>query len=179
MMRFVELRCHSTRRNESVHLSQEGVTLARRVGQGMGPFARVVTSPSPWTYETAIAMGFAVDEQYTPVPFSNSEWREVGRLMPQGTPFDERATMMKKNSLGVRFAKALRDQWVAHATALPDGGRLLVVTHGGYIDNSAVACLPGENHGAWGANFGHCEGIRMGFEYGDSVSLELLRIPIA
>ena len=45
------------------HLSQAGVDLARRVGDGMGRFGRVVTSRVPRADETAIAMAYAVDEQ--------------------------------------------------------------------------------------------------------------------
>jgi hypothetical protein len=40
-----------------------GLRLARRAGAGCGPFARVVTSPRPRCIETAVAMGFAVDEE--------------------------------------------------------------------------------------------------------------------
>ena len=45
------------------HLTQAGVDLARRIGSTSGPFERVVTSTLPRAFETAIAMGFAVDEQ--------------------------------------------------------------------------------------------------------------------
>ncbi|MDQ2741632.1 MAG: hypothetical protein M3Z66_04960, partial [Chloroflexota bacterium] len=45
------------------HLSQAGVDLARRTGNQMGPFDRVITSTVARAYETAIAMGFAVDQQ--------------------------------------------------------------------------------------------------------------------
>src|ERR1700692_3755067 len=46
------------------HLSQPGVALARRVGATMGPYDVVITSPVARAFETAIAMGFAVDEQW-------------------------------------------------------------------------------------------------------------------
>ena len=62
-MRELELRRHSMRVGQGQHLSQEGVDLARRVGATMGRFDRVVTSALPRAFETAIAMGFAVDEQ--------------------------------------------------------------------------------------------------------------------
>jgi broad specificity phosphatase PhoE len=62
-MRYVELRRHTMRTRPGQHLSQAGVSLARRVGEGVGPFDRVVTSTLPRAFETAIAMGFAVDEQ--------------------------------------------------------------------------------------------------------------------
>lgn len=62
-MKYLEVRRHSMRMKPGIHLSQDGVALARRVGDHMGPFARVVTSTLPRAYETALAMGFAVDVQ--------------------------------------------------------------------------------------------------------------------
>ena len=62
-MRTLEVRRHTIRNLSSPHISQDGVDLARRVGQGLGKFDRVVTSTLPRAFETAIAMGYAVDEQ--------------------------------------------------------------------------------------------------------------------
>jgi Histidine phosphatase superfamily (branch 1) len=49
-------------RGRGSHLSAEGVALARLVGESLGPFAAVVTSASPRAIETALAIGFAVDD---------------------------------------------------------------------------------------------------------------------
>ncbi len=62
-MKTIEIRQHSIRAKPSDHLNQQGVTLARLVGENLGPFDRVITSTLPRAFETAIAMGFAVDEQ--------------------------------------------------------------------------------------------------------------------
>src|SRR5512145_3096920 len=62
-MKTIEIRRHSIRSKPGDHLNQQGVTLARLVGQNLGPFDRVITSTLPRAFETAIAMGFAVDEQ--------------------------------------------------------------------------------------------------------------------
>src|SRR5215475_12767625 len=62
-MKIIEIRRHSIRSKPGDHLNQSGVTLARRVGENLGPFERVVTSTLPRAFETAIAMGFAVDDQ--------------------------------------------------------------------------------------------------------------------
>jgi broad specificity phosphatase PhoE len=45
------------RRKPGAHLSQDGIELARLVGETSGPFSLVVTSPIPRAIETAIAMG--------------------------------------------------------------------------------------------------------------------------
>jgi hypothetical protein len=65
-MRIIQIRRHSyTKKGEArgrgSHLSAEGVALAREIGSQIGPFDLVLTSHSPRTLETAIAMGFAVD----------------------------------------------------------------------------------------------------------------------
>lgn len=163
-MRYLELWRHSIRTTPNVHLSQEGVELARRVGMGMGPFCRVVSSPSPRTFETAIAMGFAVDEHYTPVDFDKSEWEALGQMLPDGTPFSEVSRVFRDDPLGRRFAEALRSQWTQYMIETPQDGSVLVVTHGGYIEYSAVACLPDADHASWGPALGRCEGIRLGFD---------------
>lgn len=62
-MRVIEHRRHTMRVKPGLHLSQAGVDLARSVGEGLGPFDRVITSSVHRAFETAIAMGFAVDEQ--------------------------------------------------------------------------------------------------------------------
>ena len=62
-MKYLELRRHSKRVIPGEHLSQTGVALARRVGEAMGPFDLVITSTLTRAFETAIAMGFAVQEQ--------------------------------------------------------------------------------------------------------------------
>ena len=62
-MKTLEIRRHSIRSPFGDHLNQTGVKLANLVGKNMGPFDRVVTSTLPRAFETAIAMGFAVDEK--------------------------------------------------------------------------------------------------------------------
>ena len=62
-MRTLEIRRHTHRHVPQPHLSQQGVDLARRAGEGLGQFDRVITSTVPRAFETALAMGYAVDEQ--------------------------------------------------------------------------------------------------------------------
>jgi hypothetical protein len=62
-LRTLEVRRHTMRLIPDHHLTQAGVELARRIGESTGPFQRVITSTLPRAFETALAMGFAVDEQ--------------------------------------------------------------------------------------------------------------------
>jgi broad specificity phosphatase PhoE len=175
-MQFLELRRHSLRVRPNEHLSQAGVTLARRVGDRMGAFARVITSLSPRAFETAIAMGYAVDERYEPVTFTAAEWKHLGEHLPEGTPFEERARVMRAGGLSARYARELAQQWQSIAERLPDRGRGLVISHGGYLDDSAVACMPQAEYKEWGENFAHCEGIRLQYDEGRFVACEILRV---
>ena len=175
-MIYLELRRHSLRVRPHEHLSQEGVSLARRLGEQIGPFSRVLSSPSPRAFETAIAMGFAVEEFCEPLPFTDAQYQQLDHIMPERATFAERAAQMEQHDLARQFAGALRAQWQDLAGTLPDDTTALVITHGGYIDCSAVACLPTANHSAWGKLFGHCEGIRLCYRDGRFESGTLLRV---
>jgi len=66
-MRTLEVRRHAYTklagaRGRGSHLSQQGIELARSIGASMGPFAYVAASLAPRTLETAVAMGYAVDD---------------------------------------------------------------------------------------------------------------------
>jgi|ERR1019366_8743959 broad specificity phosphatase PhoE len=76
-MRTLEIRRHSLRKEGGgSQLSQAGVDDARRLGDGMGPFARVVTSVVPRARETAIAMGFAVDQEIVSMASTEAMYAE-------------------------------------------------------------------------------------------------------
>src|SRR5260370_25431482 len=66
-MRTLEVRRHTYTklggaRGRGSHLSQAGVELARSIGASIAPVAYVAASLAPRTLETAVAMGFAVDD---------------------------------------------------------------------------------------------------------------------
>ena len=83
-MRTIEIRRHcytkkGDARGKGSHLSAAGVAQARRIGVEIGPFNLVVTSHIPRTLETAIAMGFAVDDQWNVLgDIPASVWDEIG-----------------------------------------------------------------------------------------------------
>lgn len=177
-MRYIELRRHTLRDSDNPHISQAGLDLARRVGKGLGPFARVVTSPAPRCIETAIAMGFAPDEIYEPVQekMKKKLVRRVEELLPFDVAFTKRAKIMVAQKSTRKYARALVAQWKALAGRIAEGQCALVITHGGYIEDSAIACLPNAVHRKWGKNFAQCEGIRLAFVKDEFFSGELLRI---
>lgn len=172
-MRVIELRRHTMRAKPGQHLTQAGVTLARCVGEGMGPFDRVITSPAPRAFETAIAMGFAVDQQLDELAQMSDAVDEEIRWP---VPFAEISRVMRRGGPAARFGKRLAHLLRDVARALPDGGSALIVSHGGIVEAAAVACLPDADHAAWGEHLGYCEGVRLFFADECFVRGEVLRV---
>jgi broad specificity phosphatase PhoE len=172
-MRFVEMRRHTMRVKPGQHLSQEGVTLARRVGDTIGPFSRVVTSTIPRAFETALAMGFAVYEQdeIFSILMDGVE-AEVGSWEAGFAAF---GAAFHQNGATRRYADVLAERLKAIAVTLPDNSAALVISHGGIVEAAAVGCLPEADHASWGRYCNYCEGVRLGFEGEKFVSGEIVR----
>lgn len=174
-MKTIEIRRHSIRKKPGDHLSQEGVTLARLVGQNLGPFDRVVTSTLPRAFETAIAMGFAVDEQ---VELMSTYGRDVEREVPWPLSIAGYAEVVRNGGAAARYANELAAFYTKLADYLADGRAALAVNHGGVAEMGAVACLPDADHIKWGSHFEPCEGIRLFWEDGKFVNAEVLRVSV-
>jgi broad specificity phosphatase PhoE len=180
-MRWLEVRRHSmtkkgTMQDRGSHLSQEGVALARVVGESLHPFTYVVTSASPRAIETAVAMGLAVDDTvdlpsgYLPgVVDHHEQWRWPA-------PYRRYADLLQGSTTLAAVAEAHRVTWTRIIQRLPDGGAALVIGHGGGIEPALVACLPQAPHQDWGAPFGHCDGARLSFEGDRFVGIQFHRI---
>ena len=172
-MKSIEIRRHYIRSKPGDHLNQPGVTLARLVGQNLGPFDRVVTSTLARAIETAIAMGFAVDELNELMSFHGSD---VDREAPWPLSFAGYAEVVRNGGAAARYAHQLLEVYRKLANYLPDGRAALVVNHGGIAEMGAVACLPSADHFAWGSHFECCEGIRLFWEDGKWANAEILRV---
>jgi len=183
-VRTIEIRRHSytkkgDERGHGSHLSDEGVRLARRVGETIGPFAHVAASDVPRTLETAIAMGFAVDEI---LPFAEGlDWdaviEEMGwhALWDVDLPFAHLAEVLPSRPQTAKMAAHYADSWLHIATSLRNGESALVVTHGLIIEAALVAALPTGDHASWGRPFSHCEGARLFTNEGAFTEIEILR----
>lgn len=176
-LRIIEHRRHTRRVKPGQHLSQQGVDLARKAGKGLAPFHLVVTSNLPRAYETAIAMGFAVDEQVAwlaslPEGFEDEvPWNAgIGRI----------AAAARSNPEGAvaQFARRLGEFHRELAARLSPNGRALVISHGGIVEASAVGCRPDEDYAAWGPAFSYCEGVRMYFRGTVCVRIEPIRVKV-
>ncbi|HET6821838.1 MAG TPA: histidine phosphatase family protein [Anaerolineales bacterium] len=172
-MKTIEIRRHSIRSKPGDHLSQEGVTLARQVGETIGPFEYVITSTLPRAFETAIAMGFAVDKQldlmntYGPEAESEISW-------PQSFAVYARAVRRGKGAAW--YGNKLADYYANLASALSENGAVLVINHGGVVELGVVAAFPEADYESWGDFADYCEGARLFWQDGKFVNAEVLRV---
>lgn len=183
-MRWLEVRRHSLTkkgagRGRGSHLSSAGVELARRVGADLGPIAYVLTSTSPRTLETAIAMGVAVDDTVEmPSCYAPGEV-EFHEQWTWPEPYARYAQLIRRGEGLAAAAQAHRAIWIGAVESVAEGGAALLIGHGGAIEPALVACQPEADHRRWGAPFGHCDGVRLGFNGGRFVSLQFLKAPAA
>lgn len=171
-MKTLEIRRHSIRSQQGDHLNQIGVTLARLVGQNIGPFDRVITSTLPRAFETAIAMGFAVDEQNKLMSsYGSSVEREVS--WPQ--TFETYAEVVKLGGPAAKFAQKLSMFYRDIMDYIAEGRSALVINHGGIVELSVVGCLPNYDFSSWGDSVDYCEGARLYWD-DEFVRAEMLRV---
>ena len=172
-MKSIEIRRHSIRSKPGDHLNQSGVTLARLVGQHLGPFDRVVTSTLSRAFETAIAMGFAVDEQNE---LMSTYGNAVEREAPWPLSLAGYAEVINEGGAAAQYANKLAAVYRKLANFLAEGRAALVINHGGVLELGAVACLPDADHMAWGSHFEYCEGVRLFWDDDKFVNAEILRV---
>ena len=171
-MKTIEIRRHSIRSKPGDHLSQAGVTLARRIGENIGPFERVVTSTLPRAFETAIAMGFAVDEQ---VELMSTYGPYVEAEVPWPQSFAAYAKAVKRGNATAKYAKSLADYYARVANSLVESGAALVINHGGVVEVGVVASFPTIDYESWGDEADYCEGARLFWQDEKFVNAEVLR----
>jgi hypothetical protein len=171
-LRTLEVRRHTMRLIPDQHLTQAGVELARRIGETTGPFERVITSEVPRAFETALAMGFAVDEQSEVLSMLGPGVEEE---VAWNAGFAAFTRAVRLGGAAARFAQTQADFWRKTLDELSDGGSALLVTHGGIVEAGAVACLPQADHAAWGPFCDYCEGVRLYYDGERFTHIEILR----
>ena len=173
-MKTLEIRRHTMRAKPGQHLSQEGVTLAHRIGEAMGPFDRVVTSTVPRAFETAIAMGFAVDAQEELIaPYG----QDVEDEFPWPQPFSGYAEEALRGGAVAHYVNRLTCFYHDLLDSIPKGSCALVVNHGGVVEMSTVACFPdADYYKSFGGPVDYCEGVRLFRKKNEFVRAEILRI---
>ena len=171
-MRILEMRRHTMRSIPGQHLTQAGVDLARRIGNTMGPFERVVTSTLPRAFETAIAMGFAVDEQLDQLSMMDSA---VADEINWDAGFAAWTRVIKQGGAAARYAHVQAEMLRDIVRALPEAGRALVISHGGIVEAGAIGCLLPEVPDLDEPGCSYCEGARLTFDGDKVIDVEILR----
>ena len=172
-MRLLVVQREAMHEPDHGHLTQAGVSLARRIGSQTSRPDLVVTSPATSAYETAIAMGFAVAEQRTEFAPMEAALREAyGR--PQ--PFAATANVVQGDEALGAFARRQVDLWLEVVEQVPESGAALIITHGGIIEVGAIAALPDADQATRGDALAYGEGVRLAFEDGAFREIEVLRV---
>lgn len=177
----LEIRRHSLRKNTAgSQLSQQGVELARSIGESMGPFDVVATSVSPRARETAVAMGFAVDQEVVTLGSDPGlyEESEASQWWTDPAPFAALAEVVALGGAYHLYAHSLAGLWRDLMTPLSNDQSALVVGHSGELEAALVACLPDGDFASWGGPFGCCEGARLTYTV-RFTEVEFLRLPAA
>lgn len=174
-MKILEIRRHSIRSPQGDHLNQSGVELARLVGQNIGPFDRVVTSTLPRAFETAIAMGFAVDEQSD---LLSTYGRDVEKEAPWPLPFADYAYAIKSGGASTKYSHKLAKYYVNIMKFISESRSALVINHGGVLELGVVGCLPDFDFSTWGGPVEYCEGARLYWNEDKFVKAEELRVSL-
>jgi broad specificity phosphatase PhoE len=179
--RLLEIRRHSSVKGREAPavgsaLSQRGVSLARRIGETLQGFDLVVTSDIPRAAETALAMGFAIDEvDDTLAPHDPSFWVEAERVAGgRRLTFAVWGEIAGHRGAGSRHGEHQRDRWLEVSARLPEGGAALIVSHGGTIETGVVACFGMDVWSDW-AELSPCDGVRLTVEGTSFASAVLIR----
>lgn len=179
-MPTLELRRHSHRKTGGgSQLSQQGVDAARRLGERVGPFDHVATTVSPRARETAIAMGYAVDQELVTLAVDRDVYAEMQDSLwwTTASPMSGLAELVLRRGAIWRYGSSLVAVWRDLMTPLADGGSALVIGHANELEVGLICCFPDADHRAWDPGFAPLEGARLTFS-GDPASftdVEILR----
>jgi len=174
-MRTLEHRRHGPREPTGIHLSAAGRSLARSVGGTLPRFDRVVTSPKPRAVETAEAMGYRVDASVAGLGLLPDDAEGSGDA-DSPRSFAEYVERLARNEAVAAYAADQSELWRTELERVPDGGSLLMISHGGVIEFGAAYALPHPAR-AWGRPLGYLEGVRMVWDGQRWVSGAVLRVP--
>jgi hypothetical protein len=141
--------------------------------------AYVAASLAPRTVETAIAMGFAVDDC---LDLGGDLWEAAQSELAHREIRDDLALYLRYQELmnaGGAVARLGRPQselWETIITKVPEGSRALLISHGGLIEPGLIAALPTFPHARWGRGFRHGEGVRIFYDGTRFVDAEVLHL---
>jgi len=155
----VHHRRHSLRRPGELHLSEEGRELARRLRTEVGPYDLVVTSSAVRAVETAQALA-------DPPAATLDELREMPEEVARAiatvkvADFATLLDLVRTHPVVAHYAARQAELWRGLGRRVPDGGRVLIVSHGGIIEVGACGAL-GSAVETWGGPLAPLEGVAL------------------
>jgi len=174
-MRVLEHRRHSRRELTDIHLSPDGVALARRVARTLGRFDRVLSSPKPRAVETVAALGLALDATL-PELGEMPDDAGVGAGEASLDSFAAYVRLLGQSNAAAEYARRHADLMRSELDRLPDGGHLLLISHTGVLEFGAAAARP-QDAVHWGPPADCLEGVRLFLDRGAWVRGEVVRLP--
>lgn len=175
-MKTLEVRRHSLTkkgpaRERGSLLSVEGVRAARSVGEALPDFGYVLTGPDRRHTETAIAMGYAVDETVewpsgyvAGVVEHHDQWR-------WSQPFVRYAELLRMSPALRDVAQTHLGHWRRAVDQVGDREAALVVSSGGSIEPVLVAALSAGDLAGWGSALHQLDGATLTFDGSTCVEL--------
>lgn len=125
--------------------------------------------------ETALALGFAVDERVSwPSGYVKGEVAHHDQWSWQ-EPFLRYAELMRPGSGLTAVADAHLGHWLRLLDVVPDDGAGLVVSSGGSIEPVLVAAMPDGDHASWGGALHQLEGAELEWDGDAFNAIRLLR----
>jgi broad specificity phosphatase PhoE len=179
-VKTLEVRRHSLTkkgpaREHGSLLSAEGVRRARAVGETMPEFDYVLTGPDRRHIETAVAMGYAVDESIdwasgyvTGVVEHHDQWQ-------WDQPFARYAELLVASAALRAVAEEHLEHWRRALMHVPDGGAALVISSGGSIEPVLVAAAVSSDWAEWGTALHQLDGATLVLDGPNCVDLAIRR----
>jgi broad specificity phosphatase PhoE len=174
-MRTLEHRRHARRDPGGVHLNAAGRAQASALRSTRSDFDRVVASPKPRAVESAEAMGYVVDATIVELGETPDDiGARIDALSPRS--FADYLTLFERSPPVADYARESADRWRVELERVPDGGALLMISHGGLIELGTVAALR-ERTRDWGPVLSYLEGARLTWDGHRWVDGAVLRVP--
>ena len=180
-MRYVEVRRHS-KRHEGKGLSPEGRALAEKARTTLAShYDLLISSPKERAVETLQAFGFSrcqTDAAFTAINPWEPNDAEVQSLAQQKRCIPLEACFLipeVREHLrleGEKLLEAVRRV----ACCLPEGGRALIVSHGGMLEPAALLGCKRFDLKEIGGEIGFCEGAEFQFEGERLAGVRIIRM---
>jgi hypothetical protein len=130
--------------------------------------------------ETAIAMGFAVDDVIEALgPEDQNLYREIGHHERWGwaSPFAEFARLIGFGHETAALSHLVSTHFRSMLAQIPEDGRALAISHGRVIECGVLPFVSADDYATWGEPFRHGEGVRIVQHEPGNFAVELLRCP--